>query len=56
MQTCEKHDDCVVVYADRLRECPHCKAEEERDEAKDMLKEAESEISDLKQSLEKQEG
>jgi hypothetical protein len=51
METCDKHDDCIVVYSGNLRDCPMCRAEEERDEAQDMLKEAEAEVADLKESL-----
>ena len=45
MNTCEEHDNCVVVYTGR--ECPLCDVEKETDELTLELSAAQDKIDDL---------
>ena len=52
IQTCELHEDCVVVYdtANQMR-CPICDIEKERDQLLSEHDDLEGEIEELKDKI-----
>jgi len=47
METCDEHDNCIVVYTSRY--CPLCLAEEKVDELSDERDQLQDKINEMKE-------